>query len=522
MTHPRRHDRARRARARVCATLAVVVAAAVFTGDGGAVINSGSSSVDQANGSKRYEFRDVGVSSGVDIESRTWGAAWTDHDRDGDADLFVGRHWREPLLITNENGQYTRQEIEAFLSDEGTFVDRHGCAWGEANGDGRPDLYCTQGADRGKGSGPNQLFLQTDSGFEDAAARFGVDDPLGRGRTLNWLDHDSDGDLDLFVGNTERAGVGNVLFRNAGNRFRRVDAGVADETRTVSSSWADWDVDGDPDLLVLRHHLARDDNGAIAYENEGGRFRSVSLPNVTGRQWNSAAWGDYNGDGWPDLHVVRDDRAVVLRNAKGDFRPKHKLRVSEGRMSVWFDVENDGDLDLFLVRGARGNFPRDDTTNRRDLLIVKKRGGFEVVSDASFRGPRAGNGDAVVASDHDRDGRVDLLVTNGFLHWAGPVELLENRSTTENWIGIDLDGGLENPWGFGAIVKATTPDDVIYRQVTDGFSFRSQSETGYVHIGIAGAAFADVVVTWPGGARDCISVAAGTVVEVSKGNFACR
>ena len=39
-------------------------------------------------------------------------------------------------------------------------IDRHGCAWGHLGRDGKPDLYCTQGADKGRGSGPNQLFAQ--------------------------------------------------------------------------------------------------------------------------------------------------------------------------------------------------------------------------------------------------------------------------------------------------------------------------------------------------------------------------
>lgn len=513
----RRKDRLGHERIRVASA---VTAAGVFLA--GAVSGTaGGAPRSQGSAGGPYRFQKVSASAGAEYHSRTWGGAWADYDDDSDPDLFLDRHWRSPLLLANANGDYSIVQVDAFESERGSFMDRHGCAWGEANGDGRVDLYCVQGADRGEGTGPNQLLIQTPSGFEDESSRYGVTDPLGRGRTTNWLDYDSDGDLDLFVGNSVRAETGNVLFRNLGTGFVPERAGIDDELRTISSSWADWDIDGDPDMLVLQHHLAADGGPAIAYENRGGRFRRVRIPNVTGRQWNSAAWGDYDGDGRPDLHLVRRDRAVVLRNLRDRFRPQHSMDLRQGRMSVWLDVDNDSDLDLFVVQGAGGNFPSADEPNRPDLLVVTHRRGFEVVRDRSFRGPREGNGDAVVAADHDRDGGMDLFVTNGYLHWSGPTVLLENRSVAGNWIGLDLSGDLTNPWGFGTAISVTTPDAVIHRQVTDGFNFRTQTETGFVHVGMDDATIAHVNVRWPDGTHDCITVTAGTIVEVSKGALGC-
>jgi hypothetical protein len=43
-------------------------------------------------------------------------------------------------------------------------VDRHACAWGDANADGRPDIYCTVGAAEGYGVGPNELWIQRSGG----------------------------------------------------------------------------------------------------------------------------------------------------------------------------------------------------------------------------------------------------------------------------------------------------------------------------------------------------------------------
>src|SRR5262245_66318160 len=65
-----------------------------------------------------------------------------------------------------------------------------------------------------------------------------------------WADYDGDGDLDLYVG--FGGATANRLYRNDAGMF--VDgaqaAGVADARGTLSAAWADYDADGDPDLLV--------------------------------------------------------------------------------------------------------------------------------------------------------------------------------------------------------------------------------------------------------------------------------
>ena len=159
----------------------------------------------------RYRVEDVTRRRGLSTaDTFTWGATWVDYDNDDDADLLVNRHWLRPYFYVNANGFYARLR-EDFYPE---LVDRHGCAWGEADGDGRPDLYCAVGADKGVGTGKNQLLLQKESGFVDAAEEFGVTDEYGRGRTVQWLDIDSDGDLDIFVGNKFRDGQTNVMFVN--------------------------------------------------------------------------------------------------------------------------------------------------------------------------------------------------------------------------------------------------------------------------------------------------------------------
>jgi hypothetical protein len=451
----------------------------------------------------------------------TWGSAWIDLAGDGYPDLLLNRHKREAWWLQGAKDGFADRETtfdELLLSiPKGrSYYDRHSCAWGESNGDGRPDLYCVAGAQKGVGEGPNRLLESIRSGFEDVSREENLQDPLGRGRSVNWLDYDSDGDLDLYVGNEVRAGYPNVLFRNDGESFTKVASQLSLSIATMDSAWGDVDLDGDPDLVIAGHG----ERGSIFMRNDDGTFVETHLDGVTGEQWDAARWADFDADGAIDLMLVREDLASIWRNNGDSLYLHSSFPLEAGNAAALFDIDNDGDLDLYVVQGAPRNGSLLDP-NLPDLLFVNRGGSFSPTRPDAVPGPEVGSGESVSISDFDRDGRLDLLVTNGYQEKPGPTSLLRNISEGGHWAAVRIRGDAKNPLGFGAVVRVRTSQGTAWQFVTDQMSFHSQSEVGYLHLGLGLATSGRVRVKWPDGTKDCFSVRSSQRIDLRKGSLGC-
>ena len=451
----------------------------------------------------------------------SWGAAWSDVDGDGYPDLLLGRHKSDAWLLMNRRGRFERATEEALGKpvDGKTYYDRHNCAWGESNGDGAPDAYCVSGAQSGTGTGPNQLLEASDGRLEDMTPGILVDE-RSRGRSVNWLDYDSDGDLDIFVGNEYLDGSPNAIFTRVNSGYVSKPVGVETTMATVSSSWADWDLDGDPDLVALGHGH----QPSHVYENIGGVFREVVRRPFTGREWTSLAWADFDHDEDLDALLTGTRNAVVAANEDGRFRVVHRFSLQAGRQAVWLDVENDTDADIFVVQGRPGAPPSDDPAfsearDAPDLLILNEDGELRVAE--RFRSAGAGaNGEAIAVSDFDRDGRPDLVITNGYLRDRGRVLLARNTTDSANWAAVELIGSNENPHAYGAMLRIGGPSPWIV-PVTDGVIWHSQSETGHLVVGLADAKELPIEVLWPDGSKDCGMLRHAATLEISAGDSPC-
>ena len=133
------------------------------------------------------------------------------------------------------------------------------------------------------------------------------------------------------------------------------------------------------------------------------------------------------------------------------------------------------------------------------LYVNDGRGVFTELANAGGAAGRtgaavasgAGTSDSVVAADYDRDGFLDLLVTNGLnmrpVYIGGPKQLFHNLGNANSWIEFDLVGTRSNRDGIGAKVYLRSGGVTQYREQNGGYHRWSQNSTR-VHFGLAGNA----------------------------------
>ena len=253
-----------------------------------------------------------------------------------------------------------------------------------------------------------------------------------------WGDYDNDGRLDLLLAGSF---VCNIYHNNADGTFTDINAGLP-SVASVSVAWCDYDNDGKLDFVVTGDtgsgYISR-----IYHNNGDGTFTDINagLPGVT---QGSAAWGDYDNDGRPDLLIAGKDQSgacltrLYHNNGDGTFTDNGvTLPGVFAGSAAWGDYDNDGRLDLLLT-----GFTSDGS---RITRICHNNG------DGTFTDINAGltgvsNGNAAWG-DYDNDGRLDVVVTGNTGILGGPGNGRISRIYHNNGDGTFTDSGVPLP-GF--------------------------------------------------------------------------
>ena len=287
-----------------------------------------------------FRFEEVSAEVGIERWSRARGSGWADFDGDGDLDL-VALGIRDPhalyrnRLVEDGAATFTPAALDAALFDP-----RGGWSalFFDYDRDGDPDLYVTR--DGWDGEDANSLYRNDGGRFVDVAAAAGVASAAD-GFTAAVADVNRDGLLDLYVANgvATRGGAPNELFLGApeGRFVERGEAmGVADHGRAVGSAFGDYDGDGWPDLLVVNFF-----DGPVLYRNlEGAGFEDVSAAAgiAAPHEGFVGFFFDYDNDGWLDIYIVgfASDMEVALQSRM------EGRAVHEGSRLALYRTDRDG------------------------------------------------------------------------------------------------------------------------------------------------------------------------------------
>jgi len=241
-----------------------------------------------------------------------------------------------------------------------------GVAWGDVNGDQRPDLFCGGAAGQ-----PGAMFLNTKSGrFKKSKGpwdQHGIFEDMG----VLFFDADGDGDDDLYVASgSNECNPGDKLlidrlYINEGQlQFSVAPVGTLPQAFNSSStvSAGDFDRDGDLDLFVGSRSVPGSypiTPKSSLLENRDGKFVDVTEEVAEGLQKagliNSAIWSDFDSDGWIDLIIAAEwAPVIVFRNEEGKLVNRTMELGLDGVTGWWRGIErgdfdDDGDLDYIVT-----------------------------------------------------------------------------------------------------------------------------------------------------------------------------
>ncbi|TAE49457.1 MAG: VCBS repeat-containing protein, partial [Bacteroidetes bacterium] len=407
-----------------------------------------------------------------------WGVQSIDQDFEGSGfDTLVRVDFTPPAL----------EDVSDLVFPGGrpAGLDQSALAWGDYDNDGDLDVAMTGLADGNVYVG--EMYRNRAGQFEkDEVSSQALEDL--RAGALAWADVDNDKDIDLILtGLRADQTPFSALYLNEGGVLVKEAAGLSEITAVHSSAaaWADYDKDGDYDLL-----LTGTSSSAAALtqllRNEGGVLYDDTPAGLLNLTNGSVAWGDYNRDGWPDLlltgensegaytRVFRNDSIAGFTSVATDLPPVRNSSAD------WADVDNDGYLD-FMYIGESSNtvfepvsrlyrynptllrFDRDTVPQLPDLSRGHLAfGDYDnngwtdvVVSGQAATGPftalyrNRGNADfqedplttrdlhdlkegSLAWGDYNNDGKLDLIFTGQNASGVRETMVYRNIDTTDN------------------------------------------------------------------------------------------
>ncbi|QQS35979.1 MAG: VCBS repeat-containing protein [Ignavibacteriales bacterium] len=360
-----------------------------------------------------------------------------DYDNDGDLDVAVLGYYvvynqsvEDRLILVRNDGQvnpgqwgFTYNNVDL----NGMSAGSSDLSWGDADGDGDQDLLVAS-------DGQTVLYINDQGSLNPIQTNLPAywednDQADFDLRSVTWADYDNDGDADLLlpsVFNDSTFEYYTALMRNDGSDgnggwiFTETDS-VFSPTIHAQSSWADFDNDQDLDLLLVNIAPLTDEGFIRRYRNDGnGNFTAEDILGTLSVEHGEAQWGDYDGDGDLDILVAGNVRELDSTYTHMALR----IYKNENETYVPFDV----------------------------ISCIPCEGWFDLTAATWADYDSDGDIDILLAGTYNSgsqiEGRARIYTNNNGVFTDSGNELPAPRSSgdrggTFSWLDIDNDGDLD-------------------------------------------------------------------------------
>ncbi|AJF05727.1 CRTAC1 family protein [Geoalkalibacter subterraneus] len=442
------------------------------------------------------DFSDISEAAGVADDGLGKGVAFADVDNDGLVDLYVSNKGGANRLYLNQ-GNGVMMDATALagagVDHPGLTM---GSVFGDIDNDGCVDLYLATGGTYEIEA--NRLFKgNCDGTFTDITEQAGVGlKAFTYGASM--VDFDNDGYLDIYCANYG-VGAKNVLYRNNGDgTFSDVteQAGVGDPSWSWMGIWSDVNNDGYSDLYVVNGRYPAGERNRLYMNNGDGTFtENARAAGVDDPNWGlGAAFADVDNDGDFDLFVSNyvGGNQLYLNSGNGTFtKASAHIRGGHdgwGKGPTFGDIDHDGDLDLY----------EGDCKLANQLYLNDGRGLFDdVAGDQPELKCEMVRTKGTAFADIDNDGDLDLYVINwgapnklyenhrNDSRWLQVA--LKGTVSNRQAIGARVK-----------ILDPETGDLIAVRELRSATGFCAQ-QPATVHFGLADRPVVDLVVVFPSG-----------------------
>lgn len=421
--------------------------------------------------------------------SNSWTASWIDFNNDGWEDLFVTEYSKtKPNLFYQNNGNKTFTKVS--VGELGNY--KQGAvtsAWSDVDNDGDLDVVLTNNY-----GFQNSLYINNNGNFTRNTSSTSLQQESGYFHGAAFADYDRDGKLDLFLCNYMPTKF-HVLFKGNGdgNFIKITEGDISSEAHfSLGATWADYDNDGWPDLFIPN---GRGDKNSLFHNEGNGNFKKITSGIVVNEIGNSvgSCWGDYDNDGDLDLFVINASKIgnwLYRNEGNSNFSKMSIAGVTtdkgDSHGCTWIDVDNDGDLDLYVTNDQRES---------KWLYLNNGQAGFtKIINDPIVAA--IGNSFGNSWADYDKDGDMDMFFAT---HSNETNYLYDNNGNTNKWISIRLIGTVSNKSAIGARIHLKANGKWQIRDINSQSGIGGQGSFR-AHFGLGSASTIDSIqINWPSG-----------------------